>query len=177
MSLYVFGYGSLMWRPDFPYEEKQFATIRGRHRRLCVYSFVHRGTEDRPGLVMGLDRGGACRGVAFRVADRDHDDVVAYLRAREQVTSVYLEKIVPTTLADGRNVAALTYVVDRTHRQYAGRLSLDETVTQVRGAIGRSGRNEDYVLATADLLHEAGIADPRLSTLAERLRQEAEISF
>lgn len=172
MSLHVFGYGSLMWRPDFPYLERRFATVRGRHRRLCVYSHVHRGTVERPGLVMGLDRGGACRGVVFEVADRDRAAVVAYLREREQVTAVYLERTLPARLDDGSTVCALAYVVDRTHRQYAGRLTHEETLAQVRGAVGRSGRNEDYVLSTADHLSEAGIFDTRLHTLAAALRAD-----
>ncbi|RAH98189.1 gamma-glutamylcyclotransferase [Acuticoccus sediminis] len=171
MSLFVFGYGSLMWRPGFEFEDKAFATVRGRHRRLCVYSWVHRGTQERPGLVMGLDRGGACRGIVYRVADERRDEVVAYLRAREQVTMVYLEVNVTAQIDDGSTVSALTYVVDRKHPQYAGRLSLDETYAQVHGAVGQSGPNDEYVLSTADLLTEAGIADPRLHTLAERLRQ------
>jgi cation transport protein ChaC len=171
MSLFVFGYGSLMWRPGFAYEERRLATIRGRHRRLCVLSFVHRGTEARPGLVLGLDRGGACRGVVFRVARKHREEVIAYLRARELVTDVYVERHVPALLDDGRAVDALTYVVDRQHRQYAGRLSLEDTLVRVRGAVGRSGRNEDYVISTADHLTECGVADPRLHTLAARLRQ------
>lgn len=171
MSLFVFGYGSLMWRPGFPFEERHLATIRGRHRRLCVLSFVHRGTEARPGLVLGLDRGGACRGVVFRVAEENREEVIAYLRARELVTNVYVERVIPAILDDGRVVDSLAYVVDRTHRQYAGRLSLDETLARVRGAVGKSGRNEDYVISTADHLTECGVADPRLHTLAARLRE------
>lgn len=171
MSLFVFGYGSLMWRPGFEFESKAFATVRGRHRRLCVYSWVHRGTQERPGLVMGLDRGGSCRGVVFTVDEARRQEVIEYLRAREQVTMVYKEATVTARLADGTSVSALTYVVDRAHAQYAGQLSLDETYDQVRGAVGQSGPNEEYVLSTADLLAEAGIADPRLHTLAARLRQ------
>jgi cation transport protein ChaC len=171
MSLYVFGYGSLMWRPGFVYEERWLATIRGRHRRLCVFSFVHRGTEERPGLVLGLDRGGACRGVVFRVADANRAETIDYLRERELVTNVYRECHVPAVLEGGHAVNALTYVVDRSHRQYAGRLSLQDTLAQVRGAVGKSGRNEDYVISTADHLTECGVADPRLHTLAARLRQ------
>lgn len=171
MSLFVFGYGSLMWRPGFEFEDKAFATVRGRHRRLCVYSWVHRGTQERPGLVMGLDRGGACRGIVYRVAEENRDAVIDYLRAREQVTMVYLETTVTARLDDGTSVAALTYIVDRKHPQYAGALSDDATFAQVKGAVGQSGPNEDYVLSTADLLTEAGISDPRLHTLAARLRQ------
>ncbi|MEM0909298.1 MAG: gamma-glutamylcyclotransferase [Pseudomonadota bacterium] len=170
MSLYVFGYGSLMWRPGFPFERRDHALIRGRHRSLCVYSFVHRGTPERPGLVMGLDRGGACRGVAFKIADADRDDVMAYLRAREQVTMVYLERTMSAELEDGRVVDAVTYVVDRNHQQYAGRLSHSAMLDQVRGAVGQSGPNEDYVTATADHLSSVGAPDPALNALAAALR-------
>src|SRR3954454_21993452 len=90
-DLWVFGYGSLMWRPGFEFIEQVPARLIGEHRALCVYSFVHRGTPERPGLVLGLDRGGACRGVAFRVPQKHRLATVAYLRAREQVTSVYRE--------------------------------------------------------------------------------------
>lgn len=171
MPLHVFGYGSLMWRPGFPHRSRQMATVRGRHRRLCVYSFVHRGTEERPGLVLGLDRGGACRGIVFEVDDGDRDEVIDYLRAREQVTMVYLEKVVPARRDDGKVVEALTYVVDRSHRQYAGQLSHEETLSLVTGAVGRSGPNEEYVLSTADHLTEVGVADVRLHSLADELRQ------
>lgn len=170
MPLYVFGYGSLMWRPGFPYVTRQLATVRGRHRRLCVYSWVHRGTQARPGLVMGLDRGGACRGIVFEVADAKADATLDYLREREQITNVYLERVLPVLCADGTTVNAVTYVVDRAHPQYAGRLSLDETLGVVRGAVGQSGPNEAYVISTADHLTELGVADPRLHTLAARLR-------
>ncbi len=173
MPFHVFGYGSLMWRPGFAHIARETATVRGRHRRLCVYSFVHRGTEARPGLVLGLDRGGACRGIVFQVADADREAVIEYLRAREQVTMVYQERMVEAKLADGRSVEALTYVVDRQHRQYAGQLSHEETLEMVCGAVGQSGRNEDYVLSTADHLTEVGVADMRLHGLAAALRQRA----
>lgn len=172
MTLYVFGYGSLMWRPDFPFVERELATVRGRHRRLCVYSWVHRGTEERPGLVLGLDRGGACRGVLFEVAAEHAEATVDALRAREQVTNVYLERTVQVVRDDRSTVEALTYVVDRKHRQYAGRLSHGETLNVVRGAVGRSGPNEDYVISTSDHLEEVGITDPMLSAISKALRRE-----
>ena len=122
----MFGYGSLMWRPGFAFVEQVPARLIGEHRALCVYSFVHRGTPEKPGLVLGLDRGGACRGIAFRVAETNRVETVTYLRAREQVTSVYREVMRSVWLqSDARQrVSALTYVVDRGHVQYAGRLSL-----------------------------------------------------
>src|ERR1700704_153642 len=110
-DLWVFAYGSLMWRPDFPFVERVEATLIGAHRALCVYSFVHRGTPERPGLVLGLDRGGACRGIAFRVTAKKRADTVAYLRSREQVTMVYREFVRQVRLktAPERAVGALCY--------------------------------------------------------------------
>ena len=123
-DLWVFGYGSLMWRPGFDHIEKVPARLIGEHRALCVYSFDHRGTPEKPGLVLGLDRGGACRGIAFRVAEKNRADVVAKSRAREQVTSVYREVMRSVWLENEarERVSALAYVVDRGHVQYAGRL-------------------------------------------------------
>ncbi|MGP9822423.1 gamma-glutamylcyclotransferase [Salinarimonas sp. NSM] len=172
-DLWVFGYGSLMWRPGFPFLERHAARVRGFHRSLCVYSHVHRGTPERPGLVLGLDRGGSCRGVAFRVGATHAQETIAYLRAREQATAVYLERRLAARLADGRLVTALTYVVDRAHLQYAGRLDLDETLRIVRGGVGRSGANPDYVLSTAVHLVELGVHDPHLARLAAALAEDA----
>src|SRR5262245_66118543 len=123
-DLWVFAYGSLMWRPDFPFVERLEARLIGAHRALCVYSFVHRGTPERPGLVLGLDQGGTCRGVAYRVPVKERGATVAYLRAREQVTSVYRECIRPIWLKSRpeRRVQALCYMVDRGHVQYDGGL-------------------------------------------------------
>ncbi len=171
-DLWVFGYGSLLWRPGFAFTEKVPARVTGLHRSLCIYSFVHRGTPERPGLVLGLDRGGACRGMAFRVAPGDREATVQYLREREQATSVYLEVLRNVTLLGQpeRRVEALTYVVDRGHAQYAGKLSLDERLHLIRQGHGRSGQNRDYVLATVAELEALGCRDPELHALAERLK-------
>jgi cation transport protein ChaC len=168
-DLWVFGYGSLMWRPGFAYLDRHRARISGYHRALCVYSHVHRGTPEQPGLVLGLDRGGSCRGIAFQVAAAARDETVAYLRAREQVTGVYLERVLPAILDDGRRVAALAYVVDRGHDQYAGRLSPDDVLRHVRQGVGVSGANPDYVRNTAAHLDELGVHDPLLSLIARDL--------
>jgi cation transport protein ChaC len=144
-ELWVFGYGSLMWRPGFAYLERTPARLIGLHRALCVFSFVHRGTPERPGLVLGLDRGGMCRGIAFRVAAAARGETIEYLRGREQVTSVYVETMRQIELEDetrGR-VRALCYIVDRSHVQYAGRLTLAESLHYVRQGHGRSGPNRD----------------------------------
>ena len=169
-ELWVFGYGSLMWNPGFTFSECHVGRLRGYHRALCVYSHVHRGTPERPGLVLGLDRGGTCRGHVFCVPGQHVQSTIEYLRAREQVTSVYLEKRFAVLLDDGSRVSALTYVVDRSHRQYAGRLPSETILQHVQHGEGQSGRNPDYVLATHDHLVTLGIMDPVLSRLALRLR-------
>jgi cation transport protein ChaC len=168
-DLWVFGYGSLMWRPGFPFEERHAATVHGFHRALCVYSHVHKGTPERPGIVMGLDRGGSCRGLAFRVPHAAAAETVRYLREREQVTSVYVERLLPVRLHDGRARIALTYIVDRGHRQYAGRLPEDDLARIVAHGVGQSGANPDYVIRTQAQLAEIGVHDPLLTRLAHRL--------
>jgi cation transport protein ChaC len=174
-ELWVFAYGSLIWRPGFPYAERRVSRLIGAHRALCVYSWVHRGTPSRPGLVLGLDRGGACRGIAYRVIASESDKVLAYLREREQVTSVYLERMREIRFEDGGTARALTYVVDRNHGQYAGKLDEDMQFGIVAEAHGRSGANRDYVISTATHLAELGMPDPLLSRLAERLAGGPEI--
>ena len=173
-DLWVFGYGSLMWRPGFEFIEQVPARLIGEHRALCVYSFDHRGTPEKPGLVLGLDRGGACRGIAFRVAAKLRDETIDYLRAREQTTNVYREAKRSVWLEnDARErISALTYVVDRGHVQYAGRLSLTEQLRFVKQGHGRSGNNRDYVLSTVKSIEAQGFRDPQLHQLASMLHDE-----
>jgi glutathione-specific gamma-glutamylcyclotransferase len=173
-DLWVFGYGSLMWRPGFEFIEQVPARLIGEHRALCVYSFDHRGTPEKPGLVLGLDRGGACRGIAFRVAAGLRDSTIAYLRSREQTTHVYREVMRSVWLDDDarRRVSALTYVVDRSHVQYAGRLALKEQLRIVQQGHGRSGNNRDYVLSTVRAIEAQGFRDGQLHQLALMLHEE-----
>jgi glutathione-specific gamma-glutamylcyclotransferase len=178
-DLWVFGYGSLMWRPGFEVRERVPARLKGLHRALCVYSFVHRGTPERPGLVLGLDRGGMCRGIAYRVAASARAKTVAYLRGREQVTSVYREAMRRIELEEParRQVTALCYVVDRGHVQYAGPLSLAERLHYVRQGHGQSGPNREYVLEAVRALEALGYRETDLHLLAERLgRRETIVS-
>jgi glutathione-specific gamma-glutamylcyclotransferase len=174
-DLWVFGYGSLMWRPGFEFIEQVPARLIGEHRALCVYSFDHRGTPEKPGLVLGLDRGGACRGVAFRVAPRLRGKTVEYLRGREQTTNVYREVSRSVWLGNDprQRVSALTYVVDRGHVQYAGRLSLAEQLRLVQQGHGRSGNNRDYVLSTVRSIETQGFRDEQLHRLALMLHNDA----
>lgn len=166
---WVFGYGSLIWRPGFAFERQVPALLRGAHRSLCIYSYRHRGTPERPGLVFGLVRGGSCRGMAFEVTAERWAEVHDYLVARELDRGVYREVQRPIHLANGEAVPALAFVVDEKHVQYAGRLEVAEQARLVRGGVGESGANPEYVLATARQLKAMGIRDRHLEELVETL--------
>lgn len=170
-ELWVFGYGSLMWRTGFEFIERRQARLIGAHRSLCVYSHVHRGTPEKPGLVLGLDRGGSCRGVAFRVSADKARATLSYLQERELVTKVYKEAERPVELLEGdkARVRALCFLVDRSHPQYAGKLSLEAQLHHVRHGHGRSGANPEYVIETVSHMRELGIRDCVLEWLVERL--------
>jgi cation transport protein ChaC len=173
-QFWIFGYGSLMWRPGFEHIASEPALIRGYHRKLCVYSHVHRGTPERPGLVLGLDRGGSCHGMAYRIDPSRWDETMAYLRAREQVTMVYIEKRSTIRLLNSKRATeAITYVVDRGHRQYAGALAEGDLVSHVRHGEGVSGHCIDYVMNTVSHLREMKIHDDTLERLAQRLQTPA----
>jgi len=167
-DFWVFGYGSLMWRPGFPHAERHAARLGGYHRSLCLYSHGYRGTPERPGLVLGLDQGGSCVGVGFRVEAADRAATAAYLTWREG-TEVYREAQVKLTLADGRRVPALAYVVKRTHAHYTGRLSPQTLLSHARQAWGDKGSCRDYVLSTHAHLLSLGVRDAHLAWLAEQL--------
>lgn len=173
-DLWIFAYGSLMWRPGFSAAEQSPATVDGYHRALCIESHRHRGTPERPGLVLGLDEGGSCCGVAFRVEAARTAAVLAYLRERELVTHVYVETMLPTKLVDGRMVHAVAYVVDRHHPQYVGLLPPEETLRRISGSVGLAGPNPDYVLNTARELDRLGVEDPTLAWLAAALTVSTE---
>jgi glutathione-specific gamma-glutamylcyclotransferase len=169
-SLWVFGYGSLIWDPGFPVAERRIGRVAGWHRSFCMRSIHHRGTVDHPGLVLALDlaEGASCTGLAFRVAEGAEHETVAALRARELVSSAYLETRLPVETAEGA-IEALTYVIDPDHAQYC-RLDLDEQARIIATATGGRGRNRDYLWSTATHLAELGIADPDLEWLAARVR-------
>ncbi|HXQ14622.1 MAG TPA: gamma-glutamylcyclotransferase [Caulobacteraceae bacterium] len=162
---WVFGYGSLMWRPGFPFLERAAATLHGRRRAFCIYSVHHRGTPQRRGLVLGLAAGGATRGMAYRIADQHWPATYAYLREREQPTETYVEARVAVRLAEGHRVEALSFLSDRTHPQWAGALSLERQAELISGAAGLSGRNVDYLADLVEHLREAGIRDRAMEKL------------
>jgi len=168
---WVFGYGSLMWNPGFATPETAPARLQGWHRAFCIYSEHYRGTPKKPGLILGLLPGGACRGLAHRLPRDRYDEVRRYLIVREiDNDGVYQEVVRPIHLADGRTVPALVYLADRTHRQFAGKLSIARSVQLVRQGHGATGSNLDYLKNTLMHLRELRMRDDNLEELARRVR-------
>ena len=162
---WVFGYGSLMWRPGFAFLDRHRAVLHGRRRAFCIYSVHHRGTPARPGLVLGLAPGGAVRGAAYRIAEAEWASTHAYLTEREQPTETYIERTASVRLADGRRIAATVYLSDTGHPQWAGVLTLTAQANLIAGAAGLSGRNVDYLRDLVVHLAEEGIRDPGMERL------------
>lgn len=164
-DLWIFGYGSLMWSPGFRYSEKSAGRVHGYHRSFCIYSTRYRGTPERPGLVMGLCRGGSCWGVAFRVPARSVPRVLEMLHHREMRNRVYHPRFVRVRVRGGRHVQALAFVADPLHRQFAGDLSLRRTARLISEGRGERGRNMDYLSYTLAHMHELGVSDPHLDRI------------
>lgn len=160
-----------MWNPGFPYEDAIPAELVGYHRAFCVYSVYYRGTPARPGLVLGLDRGGVCEGVAFRISAKHAFATLRYLRAREQITGVYRETAVPVRLKHPGvgSVLALTFVVERGHPGYARALPLARQAQLIRAAAGSAGANLDYALSTIEHLRMLGCETTSLARLVAAL--------
>ena len=172
-GFWVFGYGSLMWRPGFTFAERRRARLDGFARAFCLSSVRYRGTPERPGLVLGLDEGASCEGVAYRVAREHAEATHAYLREREMVTYAYREAWLPVTLHPehaGETVEALCYVVRRDHPQYAGGLDLEAQAHRIAGCRGPAGPNADYLFNTVAHLREMAVEEPALTALEARVR-------
>ncbi|GAB2174464.1 gamma-glutamylcyclotransferase [Dongia sp. agr-C8] len=170
-ELRVFGYGSLMWRPDFPYIDIVPAALHGYHRAFCIQSTHYRGTRENPGLVLGLDRGGMCHGRMFRVKPEHAQAVADGLHAREMVTGVYEPRWLKVRLENDRIETALAYVADRGHPQYAGKLEIAEIARRIRRAIGKTGSNVDYLKNTVIHLEEMGIHEGVLHRVLRQVEQ------
>ena len=161
----VFAYGSLLWNPLFPFDDARPALLRGFHRRFCLWSLGSRGTVEQPGLVLGLDRGGSCRGVVYRLPARSARAELALLWRREMVVGSYLPHWVRVHTA-GRPMMALAFIVERAHPQYAGRLSLARQARTLSAASGVFGSSADYLERARVALVTHGIVDPYLERLA-----------
>ena len=170
-DIWIFGYGSLMWRPNFPHLEMQPALLRGYHRALCIYSTQYRGTWEQPGLVLGLDRGGSCRGRAMRVAEDRADEVIEYLHEREMTNYVYRPKWLPVEISAGR-VAAYAFVADRGHDKYQPHLADADAVKLILQGCGKQGTCLEYLRTTIEHLDDLGIVEGRLHRLLKLAEKE-----
>lgn len=171
-DLWVFAYGSLMWNPEFRHVESTPALLRGYHRSFCIWSARYRGTPERPGLVLGLDRGGACRGIAYRIHEGDVAEALGLLWAREMARLTYCPRVVRVELASVP-VAALTFVADPLHQSYAGRMSDDEVARRILCCAGARGPNFEYLSNTLSHLEALGVRDAhlhRIHAIAQALR-------
>ncbi len=171
-DIWIFGYGSLMWNPGFDFIDQQPARLEGYHRHFCVYSYHHRGTPEHKGLVLGLDQSGSCQGLGFRVTGQSAAKVMAYLYQRELITTVYQPQVQWIQLLNlNQSVPACCFIVDRTHEQYAGSLSLTDSAHLILNATGKGGPNWDYLQNTVACLAQLGIADPGIQALFEHTQQ------
>lgn len=173
-DVWIFGYGSLMWDPGFDPAETRPALVRGLCRRFCVASTRYRGTPDRPGLLLGLDRGGSCRGTALRVPPARCREILSSLWEREMNGRVYRPAMIPATLTDdGSRIEALAFIVDRSHPQRVADMDDDARVRRILAASGDRGTNLEYVLETARALEESGARDATVARLVAALKKEA----
>jgi len=169
-DLWIFGYGSLMWDPGFSYVRSCSALLRGYHRTFCVYSHRYRGTPERPGLVLGLARGGACRGVGYLVSERQVEGALEALWAREMSRRTYQPRLVRVTLGDIAT-HALAFVADPAGSSYAGRLSAEQTAALIARGVGARGANVEYLANTLRHLDQLGVHDPHLHKIFALVRQ------
>ncbi len=168
-DLWIFTYGSLMWDPAFRFKTSAPALLRGYHRAFCIYSSRYRGTVSAPGLVLGLDRGGACKGTAYRVAAADIPDALEALWLREMRRSVYVPRLLPVSMGTERQTA-LAFLANRCHDGYAGQLELDTAATIIAGCCGERGPNVDYLVNTLHHLDALGVHDGHLHDLLAAVR-------
>lgn len=172
-ELWVFGYGSLMWNPEFPVAEQHPAALTGYARSFCMWSIHHRGSVENPGLVLALDADPKerCEGIAFKIPEEHADESLKVLRQRELISSAYFEKICTVSLSDGRDVSAVCYIIDRTHSQYCGELDLETQAQRIANSTGGRGPNSEYLFNTAAHMVEIGIEDHDMMWLVGRVKQ------
>lgn len=168
-DLWLFGYGSLIWNPAIHFVERQVARLHGYHRRFCLWTHLGRGTRERPGLTLGLDRGGSCGGVAFRIAADDVEAELDVVWRREMVTNAYRPTWVKLRMA-GRMVPAVAFVINHEHARYARNLCDEEITTVIAVAEGQLGPCRDYLYNTVAHLEALGIQDRGLARLADAVR-------
>ncbi|MFT3800655.1 MAG: gamma-glutamylcyclotransferase [Burkholderiaceae bacterium] len=168
---WVFAYGSLIWNPEIDFDRAELVKVHGFHRAFCIRSIHHRGTPERPGVVLGLDRGGSCVGMAFRLRPETRAESIDILYEREMQYAVYIPTLVGAALADGTRIRALTFVANRANNAYQ-RLAEDEILQRMRCCAGQRGANVDYLINTWRSLQQHGVHDEMLARLAQNAGSE-----
>ncbi|MBV6623688.1 MAG: gamma-glutamylcyclotransferase [Rivularia sp. (in: Bacteria)] len=170
-DVWLFAYGSLIWNPIFKYTERRVGTIYGWHRRFCLRAPVGRGTPENPGLVLGLDCGGSCRGVVYRIAEKDVRSELSLLWRREMVIGSYIPKWVK--VVDGTDeVMAIAFIINRHHPDYAGKITFEKTVNIIATAAGELGSSAEYLIQTVEGLKTVGIEDKQLLQLRSSVLEQ-----
>lgn len=167
-DLWVFGYGSLIWNPAFHYIGKRPALLQGWHRRFCLKLFRGRGSPETPGVMLGLDQGGACHGVAFRIAAAKVREELGILWQREMYGGAYHARLLPLETESGP-ISAVTFVINRDHPRYIQELSLEQTAALIATGCGDLGTCREYLENTVNHLRELGLNDDGLARIAAAL--------
>lgn len=170
-DVWLFAYGSLIWNPTIHYAAKEVGTVRGYHRRFCLWSRMGRGTPDNPGLMLGLERGGACRGVLYRIDEAMAAQELEIVWRREMITSAYSPRWVKATTEAGSRWA-IAFLINRRHQRYAGGLTEGQVAAIIARASGPLGPCAAYLFNTVAHLRELGITDRPLFRLRDRVAQE-----
>lgn len=173
-DVWVYGYGSLIWRPEFDFLEQRHARLHGYHRSLCLWSHINRGTPERPGVVFGLDNGGSCRGMAFRIAGHEVPEAFDALWRREMPSGAYIPRWLPCHTEHGM-VNALVFVMNRSYQGYVPRMPLEQLIHVIYGAHGINGPCIEYVMETAEALKRSKIEDKRLQSLVQALQNSSSL--
>lgn len=174
-DLWIFGYGSLIWRPEFAFAEQRAASLKGYHRSLCLWSRINRGTPETPGLVFGLEQTGVCQGMVFKISAQSVEQTFDAVWKREMGTGAYLPSWLNCETSQGI-VKAMAFVIDRNGPAYVKQPPEDDLVEIICRAHGTYGSCFDYVTQTSESLKAAGICDEQLAALTERLRQRLQHS-
>lgn len=169
-DIWVFGYGSLIWNPAFHYAEKVIGRVHGYHRRFCLWTQLGRGTAENPGMVLALEQGGSCSGLAFRIAPENIEEEFDVIWRREMVSGAYRPKWMTIRSLDGRHLSGVTFVINHDHPRYAGSVDEATRIKAIATASGPLGRCCDYLFNTVDHLQELGVADKQLARLCQQVR-------
>jgi cation transport protein ChaC len=170
-DIYIFAYGSLLWNPTVDYEDEFLAKVYGFHRSFCMKTNLGRGSFKNPGLMLGLDKGGSCRGSAFKLRNSEAIKNIDILFRREMVTGAYKPKLLKTILVNGRKVLSLAFTVDKKHKNYFQDKEIQTKAKMISNAHGFLGSCEEYFQNTLESLSELNIVDSEMTAISNYLKK------